>query len=43
MPEIFSSLRDFISINSVGFSAGILILTYIFIATEKISKVTVAL
>lgn len=37
------SLLSFVSANSVMISAGILILAYIFIATEKIPKVTIAL
>ncbi len=36
-------LGEFISSNSVAVSASLLILAYIFIATEKISKVTIAL
>lgn len=37
------SLLNFVSANNVMISAGILILAYIFIATEKIPKVTIAL
>lgn len=36
-------IQNFISAHNVQISAGILILAYIFIATEKISKVTIAL
>ena len=36
-------LYDFIQLHSIAFSATILILAYVFIATEKISKVTIAL
>lgn len=36
-------IQSFISVHSVQISAGILILAYILIATEKISKVTIAL
>ncbi len=43
MIEVISGFRDFVSSNAVAFSAGILILAYIFIALEKISKVTIAL
>ena len=43
MPEFFSVVKEFISSNSVVVSAGILIVAYVFIAVEKISKVTVAL
>ena len=43
MIEFISGFRDFVSSNAVAFSAGILILAYIFIALEKISKVTIAL
>ena len=43
MLEIISGIRDFVSSNAVAISAGILVLAYIFIAFEKISKVTVAL
>lgn len=38
--EIF---RDFIQLHSIAFSAGILFIAYLFIAFEKIPKVTVAL
>ena len=34
---------NFVQNNNIAFSAGILLLAYIFIATEKISKVTIAL
>ncbi|MDD3437085.1 MAG: ArsB/NhaD family transporter [Candidatus Gastranaerophilales bacterium] len=37
------SIYDFIQSNSIAFSAGILILVYFFIATEKISRVTIVL
>ena len=37
------SLLGFAQLHSMGISAWILILAYIFIATEKIPKVTVAL
>ena len=36
-------IHNFVSANNVMISAGILILAYIFIATEKIPKVTIAL
>lgn len=36
-------IREFVQLHSVSFSAGILMLAYIFIMFEKISKVTVAL
>ena len=37
------NILDIVSTHSVLISAGILILSYIFIATEKIPKVTIAL
>ena len=37
------SLLAWIHTNAMGISAGILLLAYVFIATEKIPKVTVAL
>ena len=43
MQEILLGLKDAVSSNAVIVSAGILILVYVFIALEKISKVTVAL
>ena len=36
-------IHSFVSANNVMISAGILILAYVFIATEKIPKVTIAL
>ena len=36
-------IQNFISLHNIQISAGILILSYILIATEKISKVTIAL
>ena len=36
-------IHSFVSANNVMISAGILILAYIFIAIEKIPKVTIAL
>ena len=43
MNELIGDIYNFIHANAVIFSAGILILAYIFIAWEKISKVTIAL
>lgn len=43
MLDCLAPIQNFISQNAVAFSAGILILAYIFIAWEKIPKVTVAL
>ena len=43
MLDFALAIREFVSNNAVAFSAGILILAYIFIAWEKISKVTIAL
>ena len=43
MFDLITTVREFVSNNSIAFSAGILILAYIFIAWEKISKVTIAL
>ena len=43
MFEILSGFRDFVNSNAVVFSAVILIIAYIFIALEKVSKVTIAL
>ena len=43
MLDFALAIREFVSNNAVVFSAGILILAYIFIAWEKISKVTIAL
>lgn len=43
MPEFVINIQNFIHSHAVAFSAGILILAYIFIAWEKISKVTIAL
>lgn len=43
MFEFIMGLKNIISSNSIAFSAAILILTYIFIAMEKISKVTIAI
>ena len=36
-------ISEFISANSVGISAGLLLLAYVFIALEKIPKMTIAL
>ena len=36
-------LAEFISANNIAVSFGLLLVAYIFIATEKIPKVTVAL
>lgn len=36
-------IRDFIQLHSIIFSAGILILAYVFIMAEKVPKVTIAL
>ena len=43
MLDIALAIREYVSENAVAFSAGILIIAYIFIALEKISKVTIAL
>ena len=43
MPEFLLGLKDVVSSNAAMVSAIILILVYVFIALEKISKVTVAL
>ena len=43
MLNLITAVREFVSNNAIAFSAGILILAYIFIALEKISKVTIAL
>ena len=43
MSDLITAIHEFVQNNAVIISAGILILAYIFIAIEKISKVTVAL
>ena len=40
---MLENFHNFVSANAVAFSAGLLILAYIFIALEKIPKVTIAL
>ena len=40
---MLETVQNFVSANAVAFSAGLLILAYIFIALEKIPKVTIAL